>query len=63
MVISSEFARRQEFKIKKIERPIYIRNIDGMFNKKGLIEHIVEVSIYYQGHKEKIEINIIGGQK
>ena len=31
LVMSSEFARKQEFKLKKIERPIYIRNIDGFF--------------------------------
>ena len=34
LVISSEFARKQRFKLKKIERPIYMRNMDGMLNKK-----------------------------
>ena len=48
LVISLELARKQEFKLKKIERPIYIRNVNGSFNKKGLIEHIVEINIYYQ---------------
>jgi len=47
IVMSSEFTRKQRFKLKKIERPIYIRNINGTFNKKELIEHIVEVNIYY----------------
>ena len=37
LVISSEFARKQRFKLKKIERPIYIRNVNGTFNKKGPI--------------------------
>jgi len=63
LVMSLEFAKRQDFKLKKIERPIYVRNMDGSFNKERLIEHTVEVSIYYQGHREKIEINVIGGQK
>ena len=63
LVISLEFARKQEFKLKKIERPIYMRNVDGSFNKKGPIEYMVEVNIYYQGHKERIEIDIIGEQK
>ena len=31
----------------KIERPIYVRNVDRTFNKKGLIENIVEINIYY----------------
>jgi len=37
-----------------------MRNIDETFNKKKLIENIVEVNIYYQGHRERTEI---GGQK
>ncbi len=49
--------------LRKIERPIYVRNIDGSFNKEGPIEHIVEVKIYYQGHRERTEIDVIRGQK
>ena len=63
LVMSPEFTRRQGFKLKKIDRPIYVRNVDGSFNKEGPIEHTVEVNIYYQGHRERIEINVIGGQK
>ena len=37
LVMSLEFARKQRFKLKKIERPIYVRNIDGMLNKEGPI--------------------------
>ena len=63
LVMSSEFTRKQEFKLKKIERPIYVRNIDGSFNKKGPIKHMVETNIYYQKHRGRIEIDVIGGQK
>jgi len=63
LVISSEFARKQRFKLKKIERLIYVRNVDGTFNKKGPIEHTVEVNIYYQRHRERMEIDVIEGQK
>jgi len=63
LVMSSEFARKQGFKLKKMERLIYMRNMDGLFNKKGPIEHTVEVNIYYQGHRERMEIDVIGGQK
>ena len=45
LVISLEF---QEFKLNKIKRLIYIRNINGFFNKKGSIEYIIEVNIYHQ---------------
>jgi len=63
LVMSSEFARKQGFKLKRIERLIYVRNVDRTLNKEGLIEHTVEVNIYYQGHRERTEIDVIGGQK
>ena len=63
MVISSEFARKQGFKLKKLERPMQVRNIDGSFNKEGPIENTVEINIYYKGHVKRTEIDVIGGQK
>jgi len=61
--MSSEFARKQGFKLKKLERPMNVRNVDGLLNKEEPIEHTVEVNIYYQGHRERTEIDVIGGQK
>ena len=61
LVMSSEFARKQEFKLKKMERLIYVRNVDGLFNKEGPIKHTVEVNIYYQEHRERMEIDVIRG--
>jgi len=40
-----------------------VKHVDSPFNKEGPIEYMVEVNIYYQGHKEKMEIDVIGGQK
>ena len=39
LVMSSEFARKQEFKLKKIKNLIYVRNVNRKFNKKRLIEN------------------------
>ena len=61
--MSSEFVMKKKFKLKKMERPICVRNMDEMFNKKGLIEYRVKINIYYQRHRKKIEINVIRGQK
>ena len=63
LIMSSKFVKKQGFKLKKIERPIYIRNMDGTFNKEEPIENTVEVNIYYQKYRERTEIDIIGGQK
>jgi len=60
LVISLEFVRKQGFKLKKLDRLMYIRNVDGLLNKEGPIEHTVEVNIYYQGHRERTEIDMIG---
>ena len=40
-----------------------MRNVDSFFNKEGPIEHMVEVNIYYQRYRKRIEIDVIGGQK
>jgi len=61
LVMSSEFTRKQGFKLKKIERPIYIRNVDGTLNKEGPIENMVEVNIYYQKHRKRMKIDVIEG--
>jgi len=63
LVMSLEFVRKKRFKLKKIENSIYVRNVDVTFNKEEPIENTVEVNIYYQGHRERTEINVIEGQK
>ena len=63
LVISLEFMKKQEFKLKKIERPIYVRTMDSLLNKKEPIEYTVKVNIYYQEHRERMEIDVIEGQK
>ena len=47
LVISSEFARKQGFKLKKIKRLTYMRNMNGFFNKKRPIKYMIEVNIYH----------------
>jgi len=61
--MSSEFAKKQGFKLKKLERLMQVRNVDGSFNKEGPIENTMEVNIYYQRYRERTEIDVIGGQK
>jgi len=37
IVMSSEFAKKQGFKLKKLERLMQVRNVNGSFNKEGPI--------------------------
>jgi len=47
LIIYSKFIKKKIFKLRRIENPIYVRNIIRIFNKKRLIEYTVEVNIYY----------------
>jgi len=37
--------------------------VDEIFNKERLIEHAVEINIYYQEYRERMKIDVIGEQK
>ena len=63
LVMSEEFVRRHKFKRTKLEKPVYVRNVDGTLNYAGPIVDTVEVEIFFKGHKERTLIDVIGGQK
>ena len=63
LVMSEEFTRKHKFRRTKLERPVYVRNVDGMLNYAGPIVDTVEVEIFFKGHKERTSIDVIGGQK
>ena len=49
---------RHRFRLQKLERPIVVKNIDGMNNSIGAITHQVEVNIYYKGHVERMKMDV-----
>ena len=61
LMISSDFAKMNKFKKKKLERLIYMRNVNGIFNHERPNEHTVKVELFYRGHKERLEIDVIEG--
>jgi len=63
LIMSSEFARKQGFKLKRLERLMNVRNVDRSLNKEGPVEHTMKVNIYYQRYRKRTEIDVIGGQK
>ena len=63
LVMSSEFVKKNKFKKNKLEKLIYVRNVNSIFNQEKPIEYIVEVKLFYMRYKERIKINIIRGQK
>ena len=63
LVISLEFVRNNKLRKKKLERLIYIRNIDDIFNNEEQIEHTVGVELFYKEHKKRTVIDVIKDQK
>ena len=63
LVMSEEFVKKHRFRRIKLERPIYVRNVDGILNYTGPIVDTVEVEIYFKEHKERTSIDVIEGQK
>ena len=61
LVMSKEFARKHRFRRTKLERLIYVRNVNGMLNYAGPIVDTVKVEIFFKGHKERTLIDVIGG--
>jgi len=61
LVMSEEFARKHKFRRTKLERPVYVRNVDGMLNYVGPIVDTVEVEIFFKGYKERMSIDVIEG--
>jgi len=53
LVISLEFARKNKFKKKKM---------DSTFNYEEPIEYTMEIELFYKEYKERMEMDIIGGQ-
>ena len=62
LVIRKKFVRKNKFRKMKLERPIYMENIDIILNYIGPIVNIVEVELFFKRYKERISIDVIGGQ-
>ena len=43
LVITLKFTKKHKFKKKKLERLIYMRNVNGIFNHEEPIEYTVEI--------------------
>jgi len=63
LVMSEEFARKHRFRRTKLEKLIYVRNVDRMLNYMELIVDTVEVEIFFKRHKERTSIDVIEEQK
>jgi len=59
LVMSEEFARKHRFRRTKLERLIYMRNVDETLKYIGPIVDTVEVKIFFKEYKERTSIDVI----
>jgi len=58
MFTDKKFMEKNGFKLEKLDRPVRIKNVDGTGNSGGLVTHKIEVNVYYQGHVERIKLDV-----
>jgi len=56
--MDKDFAKEQGFKLVKLEKPVEVKNIDGTDNNGGRIEYEVECNMYFEGHVERIRVDV-----
>ena len=56
--MSKRCPQRGGFKLIKLDKPIQVRNVDGIENSGGAITHEVEVNIYFKGHVKRVQMDI-----
>jgi len=63
MFIDKRTTAKHGFKLQKLERPIAVRNMNGMNNSRGTITHQVKCNMFYKGHVERIRIDVCDLEK
>jgi len=58
MFMDKNMAARYGFRLQKLERPVMVRNIDGMNNSGEAITHQMEVNVYYKNYVERMRMDI-----
>jgi len=58
MFMNREMAEKHGFKMRKLERPLKVKNMDGTENSRRNITHQVEVNVFYKNHVERMRIDM-----
>jgi len=58
MFIDRKIAAKHGFRLQKLERPVRVKNVDGMYNSGEAIMYEVEVNVYYKSHVERMRMDV-----
>jgi len=58
LFMDTTFARDKGFKMKRMKKPLLVKNVDGTVNVGGAITHQVECNMFFKGHVERVRMDI-----
>jgi len=56
--MDTTFAREKGFKMKKLKKPLLVRNVDRTVNTGGAITYQVEYNMFFKEHVERARMDI-----
>jgi len=58
MFMNRRMAERHSFKMRKLERPLKVKNVNRTENSKGNIMYQVKVNVFYKNHVERMRMDV-----
>jgi len=53
-----KLVEKHSFKQEKLDRPVRIKNVNGMVNSKRLVTHEIECNVYFKEHVDRMKMNV-----
>jgi len=53
-----KLVKKHSFKQEKLDRPIRIKNVNGVANSKRLVTHEIEYNVYFKKHVDRMKMNV-----
>ena len=58
LFIDTKFAKKKEFKLEKLKKPLLVRNVDEMANVREAITYQVKYNIFFKGDIERVQMDV-----
>jgi len=58
LFMDTTFAKEKRFKMKRMKRPLLVKNVDESVNIGGAITHQVECNMFFKGHIERVRMDM-----
>jgi len=56
--MNRKMVAKHRFRLQRLERPVRVKNINGMYNSRETITHQIEVNVYYKSHVERMRVDV-----